>query len=118
MNADRLHFVSKGWGFEKWIVNNEKYCGKILYFIKGRRCSFHFHKIKDETFYLLSGKLVLRYGVSQDIHESATLTMHPGDRFHVPIGLCHQMQALEDSELIEFSTQHFDEDSYRVERGD
>jgi hypothetical protein len=28
------------------------------------------------------------------------------------------MEALEDAELLEFSTQHFDSDSYRLERGD
>ena len=22
-----IKFVPKGWGYEKWIVNNEKYCG-------------------------------------------------------------------------------------------
>ena len=31
----------KGWGYELWLVNNEKYCGKILHFEKDRRCSFH-----------------------------------------------------------------------------
>jgi len=28
------------------------------------------------------------------------------------------MEALEDSELFEFSTQHFDTDSYRLVKGD
>jgi len=28
------------------------------------------------------------------------------------------MIALEDCELFEFSTQHFDEDSYRIQKGD
>jgi len=36
----------------------------------------------------------------------------------VPIGLVHQMEALEDSELYEFSTQHFDSDSHRLIKGD
>ncbi|HBY66694.1 MAG TPA: cupin domain-containing protein, partial [Flavobacteriaceae bacterium] len=45
-----MNFVPKGWGFEKWIVNNEEYCGKLLYFVKGKRCSWHFHKLKDEVF--------------------------------------------------------------------
>ena len=31
-----MKFVSKGWGFEKWIVNCEEYCGKLLYFVKGK----------------------------------------------------------------------------------
>ena len=58
---EKLHVVPKGWGFEKWIVNNEKYCGKILYFVKDRKCSFHYHKLKTETFYIQSGKIILRY---------------------------------------------------------
>ena len=89
-----MNFVPKGWGFEKWIVNNEEYCGKLLYFVKGKRCSWHYHEIKDEVFYIQSGKILVKYS--------------DGD----------QMIALEDTELFEFSTQHFDEDSYRIEKGD
>ena len=59
MPFEKLHMVPKGWGFEKWIVNNEKYCGKILYIVKDRKCSWHYHKIKDETFYVQSGKIIL-----------------------------------------------------------
>ena len=25
-----IKYVPKGWGFEKWIVNCEEYCGKLL----------------------------------------------------------------------------------------
>ena len=57
-----IKHVSKGWGHEKWIVNFPEYCGKLLYFEKGKRCSWHFHKIKDEVFYLQSGKLIVKYG--------------------------------------------------------
>jgi quercetin dioxygenase-like cupin family protein len=42
----------------------------------------------------------------------------PGDKFYVYPGLRHQMQAREDTELFEFSTQHFDFDSKRIELGD
>ena len=62
-----IKFVPKGWGFEKWIVNNEEYCGKLLYFVKGKRCSFHYHKLKDEVFYLQSGKMVVKYSEEDDI---------------------------------------------------
>ena len=41
-----------------------------------------------------------------------------GDVFEVPVGRRHQMIALEDCELFEFSTQHFEDDSYRVVKGD
>ena len=38
--------------------------------------------------------------------------------FYVYTGLRHQMYALEDSELYEFSTQHFNSDSHRIVNGD
>lgn len=111
-------FVSKGWGYEDWIVNTPLYCGKLLFFKKSKQCSWHFHKIKDETFYIQSGKLLVRFGMTNDITEAAEVILEPGDRFNVPPGLRHQMYGILDTEMFEFSTQHFDEDSYRVIKGD
>lgn len=108
----------KGWGYEDWICNTEKYCGKLLFFNKKKKCSWHYHKIKDEVFYLQSGKLIIRFGETDELRDCSTIILNPGERFHVPIGLRHQMEAIEDSELFEFSTEHFEEDSYRIIRGD
>jgi mannose-6-phosphate isomerase-like protein (cupin superfamily) len=118
MLVTNLKIVPKGWGFEKWIVNNEKYCGKVLYIVKDKKCSWHYHKIKDETFYVQSGKIVLYYGFEHDKTKASGIILEKGDTFHIPVGLVHQMYALQDTELFEFSTQHFDEDSYRIEKGD
>ena len=113
-----IKFVPKGWGFEKWIVNNEEYCGKLLYFAQGRKCSWHYHKIKDETFYVQSGMIKVLYSNDDNIELANISILKKGDKFHIYRGLRHQMIALEDTELFEFSTQHFDEDSYRVIQGD
>ena len=113
-----IKIVPKGWGHEKWIVNSEKYCGKLLYMEKGKRCSWHYHKIKDETFYLQSGLISLYYGFDEDIGKAEMVVLEPGDKFYIPVGLKHQMVALLDSELFEFSTQHFDSDSHRITVGD
>ena len=113
-----IHVEPKGWGREVWIANNALYCGKILEIEKGKRCSLHFHKLKTESFYLRAGRLRVRVKESA---EAATITefeLHQGQCMDVPLGLVHQMEALEDSELYEFSTQHFDSDSYRIEKGD
>ena len=118
MNSLHINFVSKGWGFEKWIVNTEEYCGKLLYFVKGKKCSWHYHKLKDETFYIQSGKVLLKYSDSDDISDAKEIILNKGDKFHIYRQLRHQMFALEDTELFEFSTQHFDSDSHRLERGD
>lgn len=110
--------VKKGWGWENWIVNKPEYCGKLLFFNIGKMCSFHYHKLKDETFYLQSGKLIIRYSHDDNLHNANTLLLLPGESFYVYPELRHQMEALENSELFEFSTQHFDSDSYRIVKGD
>lgn len=108
----------KGWGYEKWICNSPEYCGKLLYFHKGKRCSFHYHKVKDEVFYLQSGRMIVKYSDGDDLSTAHEKELRPGEAFHVYRGLRHQMIALEDSELFEFSTQHFENDSYRIQKGD
>ena len=77
-----------------------------------------FHKLKDETFYLQEGKILLKYSDEDNIEQSKELILERGDKFHVYRGLRHQMFALEDTDLFEFSTQHFDDDSYRIIKGD
>ena len=118
MTSSEIKHVPKGWGYEKWIVNGELYCGKLLFFEKGKRCSWHYHKLKDETFYLQKGKLLVRYSDQDNIEDAKELIMERGDKFHVYRGLRHQMFAIEDSDLFEFSTQHFDSDSNRIQPGD
>mgnify|MGYP003642032230 CR=1 FL=1 len=113
-----MKFVKKGWGYELWIVNKEEYCGKLLFFEKGKKCSWHHHAIKDEVFYLQSGKMIVKYSTENDLEQAEQLLLQPGQNFYIYPGLRHQMIALEDSELFEFSTEHFDEDSYRVVKGD
>tara|TARA_B100000073_G_scaffold346156_1_gene356884 strand:+ start:891 stop:1250 length:360 start_codon:yes stop_codon:yes gene_type:complete len=113
-------YVSKGWGYEKWIVNKEEYCGKLLFFFKNKQCSWHYHKEKDETFYIQSGRMKLFWADKNesDINNANVRVLEKGDIWHVPRGQRHRMLALEDTELFEFSTEHFDEDSYRIEKGD
>ena len=118
MSSSQIKIVPKGWGYEKWIVNTDLYCGKLLHIIKGKKCSWHYHKLKDETFYLQEGRLLVRYSDEDDLDKAGQLIMERGDKFHVYTGLRHQMLALEDSDLFEFSTQHFDEDSKRIILGD
>ena len=112
-----LHRVEKGWGHELWIVN-KGYCGKLLHFRRGRKCSWHYHRLKDEVFFLQSGRLLVRYGPGDDPASASSVLLLPGMAFSVPPGLRHQMEAQEDSDLFEFSTHHEDADSIRLVRGD
>jgi quercetin dioxygenase-like cupin family protein len=106
-----VNFVKKEWGHEEWIVNNDKYCGKKLVFTAGYHFSMHCHKIKDETFYVLSGKFYLETEYNE-IKENHFL--QPGDIVHIKPNMYHRLTALVDGEIIEFSTHHLDEDSYRI----
>jgi mannose-6-phosphate isomerase-like protein (cupin superfamily) len=110
----RLKKVDKLWGFEEWIANNELYCGKRI-FVKQKWSSkgnFHYHPVKDETFYVLEGVLQLDIGLengwitSNLLHEGHTLRIKPGakHRFRGYGGTCT---------FFEFSTQHLEEDSIR-----
>lgn len=56
-----INFVPKGWGYERWIANSPLYCGKELFIAKDRRLSLHYHKLKDETFFVISGSVLLTY---------------------------------------------------------
>lgn len=111
-------YHAKGWGYEYWIANTDLYCGKLLYFNKGKKCSWHYHEIKDETFFIQEGLFIVLTSENDDIESATRRYMKPGDSLHVTPGLRHQMIALEDSILYEFSTQHFDDDSYRIIKGD
>jgi len=115
---DPIKFVPKGWGYEKWIVNCPLYCGKILFISQGKKCSWHYHKLKDEVFYIQRGAIEVIFSNKDDPMKANKMVLVEGDKFHVPSGMRHQMYALKDTELFEFSTEHFDEDSIRLEKGD
>ena len=68
----------------------------------------HHHKNKDETFYILKGKVLMEIN-------KETMIMFPGDSILIEPNTKHRFTGLEDSEILEFSTHHEDEDSYRDE---
>ncbi|MCK5138485.1 MAG: cupin domain-containing protein [Thermodesulfovibrionia bacterium] len=108
----KLKTVTKVWGHEVWVVNAEQagYCGKIL-FVRGTWSSsgrYHYHLLKDETFYVISGVLIL------DIHQGKRHRIAPGGSLRVRPNIPHRFKA--DANMtctfIEFSTYHRDSDSY------
>ena len=100
--------VEKKWGREIWMANTDLYCGKKLILKKGKRCSYHFHKNKDETFYIDSGKVLMEIeGEKRIMGFGESVLIKPGEK--------HRFSGLENSTIIEISTHHEDSDSYRVE---
>ena len=107
--------VDKGWGYEIIWATNDKYCGKILFFEKkGNKFSMHFHKEKEETWFVNSGSFIVRWIDTK----TATLfsqTLTEGMTWHNAPLLPHQLEALEDgSSITEVSTADSVEDNYRL----
>lgn len=107
----------KGWGKETWLANTPQYCGKLLCFNKGAKFSAHFHDLKNETFYVLKGKVKLTWFNLQNADEIVEVLIE-GEVIDIPRLCVHQVEALEESVIIEVSTQHLETDSYRVRKGD
>lgn len=101
-----IQIVDKIWGYEEIIANNDYYCLKFLHLKEGFQCSYHYHKLKHETFYLLKGCVDM-------IIDGNYLRVRKGDAITIPQGMWHSFAGYEDSILVEVSTHHFDDDSYR-----
>lgn len=110
-------FVEKGWGHELIWCTNDNYCGKLLKFNKDARFSMHFHAIKDETWYVLDGKFLVKT-INTDNASIIEQELNPGDTWHNPPLLPHQVICLEEGTIVEVSTPDSVEDNYRVMKGD
>jgi mannose-6-phosphate isomerase-like protein (cupin superfamily) len=115
--VSRPAVVPKGWGHELIIVNTPKYCGKILHFHEGGKFSMHYHLLKEETWYVASGRFRFRYIDTADATLYET-TLGVGDVVTNYVGQPHQIICEEAGDIFETSTEHFDSDSYRVFKGD
>lgn len=111
-----LKTVPKAWGSETWAINTPEYCLKLLRFSAGRAFSTHYHWVKTESWLCQEGQLRLDYF---DLATAAPLTrlINPGDVIHIPAGNPHKLTAITDALILEASTTHRDEDSYRIAPG-
>ena len=110
--ADRFAFesthVDKPWGYELiWALTGD-YCGKVLFVRAGEALSLQFHREKDESWYVHSGRAELQVGavgeavlVSEVIAAGAALRFRPGT--------VHRVKALEDTTILEVSTPQIDD---------
>jgi mannose-6-phosphate isomerase-like protein (cupin superfamily) len=111
-----VEIVPKGWGKEIIFVNNDEYCGKLLCFEKDKKFSMHYHIKKKETWYVSKGSFILIW-IETDKGITHSEYLKVGDVITNERGEPHQLIALEDSEVFEVSTKHYDEDSFRMWKG-
>jgi quercetin dioxygenase-like cupin family protein len=98
--------VEKPWGYELHWAKTERYVGKILHINAGHALSLQYHKKKEETIYLYSGKLLYEIDVDGKLKK---IEMKPGDSIHVVPNTIHRMTAIEDCDVLEASTPELDD---------
>ncbi|MEO6876899.1 MAG: cupin domain-containing protein, partial [Gemmatimonadaceae bacterium] len=92
--------VPKPWGHETIWARTDNYVGKILHIKAGEALSVQYHRVKDETVYLLAGTLIYRIWEHDEPREVALAL---GEAFHVTPGTIHQMEAVTDCDILEVS---------------
>ena len=104
----------RNWGKEELLVLIPKVLTlKKLFIKKGNRGGLQFHRKKNECGYLVKGKMLIKYDDGSGRLKNKIIKK--GQSFHfLPKGV-HQEIALENCEIIEASTPHFD-DRVRVEK--
>ena len=113
----RPGIVPKAWGYETIFAANESYCGKMLHFFKGAKCSMHYHMSKSESLFVISGKFLFKY-IEPRTADIVEITFSTGESVTSKRGEPHQVICLEEGDLIEVSTGDKPEDIYRIIKGD
>jgi mannose-6-phosphate isomerase-like protein (cupin superfamily) len=119
-SLDRFGFetrrVEKPWGHELIWAVTDLYVGKVLFVAAGHSLSLQFHREKDESWYVQSGRAKVELGeVGEAVLVEEVVTA--GAAFRFEPGTVHRVTALEDTTILEVSTPHLDdvvrlEDSY------
>jgi mannose-6-phosphate isomerase len=100
--------VEKPWGYELIWALTDVYCGKVLFVKAGQSLSLQFHRQKDESWYVQSGRAKLELGeVGAGVLQEEIIAA--GAAFHYTPGTVHRVTAVEDLTILEVSTPHLDD---------
>jgi mannose-6-phosphate isomerase len=98
--------VPKPWGHETIWAHTDRYVGKILHINAGQALSVQYHNKKDETVHLLSGELIYRVKLGDQLED---MRLKSGQSFRITPGTVHQMEAITDCDVLEASTSELDD---------
>lgn len=119
MTSKAVHFFKpedigpRDWGREILVAHVQGcYTGKVLLIKAGAKGGLQKHHLKNETAYLFSGRMKVRFDVGDGVLQERVL--EAGESVHIPPGAVHQEEAIEDCVVFETSTPHFN-DRERVE---
>lgn len=103
--------VTKPWGYEVIWAETDHYVGKVLHINKDHKLSRQYHVLKEETFMVQKGEMILEIGEPSNIQ---VYNLETGDVFHCAPNTIHRMIAVTDVDVIEVSTPQLD-DVVRIE---
>jgi mannose-6-phosphate isomerase-like protein (cupin superfamily) len=100
--------VEKPWGHELIWALTDQYCGKLLVVNAGQSLSLQFHRQKDESWLVQSGRAKVELSKAGDpvLKEEV---VGPGAAFRFPPGTVHRVTAVDDTTILEVSTPHLDD---------
>lgn len=107
MSTTTVTRVEKPWGYELIWARTGRYVGKILHINAGCALSYQYHRVKEETIYVMHGVLTLH--VSDDDAPPRVIELKQGEAFHIVAGLRHRFEAKAEVDLLEASTPELDD---------
>ena len=87
---------------------NLSYCKKYLILLKGQKNPSHFHKQKDESFFVLHGKVHVKL-------DNQEVLLNEGEILHIQRGKTHEFWSETGCIIEELSTQHVSNDSFYID---
>jgi len=100
--------VDKPWGYELIWASTNDYVGKLLFVKAGESLSLQFHREKDESWLVQSGRAKLELGSAGAAILNEEV-VSAGASFRFRPGTVHRITALEDTTILEVSTPHLDD---------
>ena len=100
--------VDKPWGWELVWAETDHYVGKTLFVKAGESLSLQFHRVKDESWCVYSGRAKLEFGDAGEADLKEEVIAAPAF-FRIEPGTVHRVSAIDDTTIIEVSTPHLDD---------
>ena len=103
--TDQLpEWTPKPWGGELLLRKTEQYAVKVLHLQSGCRTSLQYHRVKQETMFPGSGRVLL------ETHCDEVVSIEPlAQAVLVPPGTVHRLIAETDAEIVEVSGTELDD---------
>ncbi len=108
MSPPEARRVQKPWGHELIWAHTERYVGKLLVIEARKRLSLQKHLTKDESIFVMSGRL--RLHLEDDAGVVRVEDLAAGEHRRIAPGRIHRFEAVEARvELLEVSTPELDD---------